>query len=47
MNVTRNVIRDLWDLAQSGDAHADSRTLIDEFLAADPAFAATLPFRFD
>ena len=42
MNVTRNVIADLWALAAAGDASDDSRRLVDEFLTADPDFARTL-----
>lgn len=40
--ITRNVVRDLWPLCQSGDASADSRALVDAYLATDIAFAATL-----
>jgi anti-sigma factor RsiW len=42
MNVTRDVIADLWALVSAGEASDDSRRLVDQFLAADPAFAATL-----
>lgn len=40
--ITRQVVEDLWPLCQSGDASADSRALVDAFLAHDPAFAAQL-----
>jgi len=40
--VTRGVIGDLWPLCQSGDASADSRALVDEFLAQDEEFARTM-----
>jgi len=40
--VTRDVVSDLWPLYASGEASADTRALVDAFLAADPAFAATL-----
>ena len=42
MNVTRDVIRDLWALCEASEASDDSRRLVDEFLAADQGFAATL-----
>ena len=42
MNVTRQVISDLWPLHVSGEASADTRALVDSFLAADPVFAQTL-----
>jgi hypothetical protein len=40
--VTRDVVSDLWPLCRSGDASADSRALVDEFLAQDETFATTL-----
>ena len=40
--ITRNVVRDLWTLCQSGDASADSHVLVDAYLATDTEFAATL-----
>jgi len=40
--VTRNVVRDLWPLCQSGDASSDSRALVDTYLATDAEFATTL-----
>lgn len=42
MNVTRDVVSDLWPLYASGEASADTRSLVEEFLAGDPAFAASL-----
>lgn len=42
MNVTREVINDLWPLYSAGDASADSRALVDEFLRQDPDFARLL-----
>jgi len=42
VNVTRDVVADLWPLYEAGEASADTRALLDEFLAQDPAFASTL-----
>jgi hypothetical protein len=42
VNVTRDVIRDLSSLAAAGEATDDSRQLIKDFLANDPAFAQSL-----
>ncbi len=42
MKVTREVVSDLWPLYESGEASTDTRSLVDEFLAGDPAFAASL-----
>jgi anti-sigma factor RsiW len=42
MNVTRDVVSDLWPLYASGEATADTRALVEAFLAADPDFARTL-----
>ena len=42
MRVTRDVVSDLWPIYSSGEASADTRTLIDEFLAGDPEFARVL-----
>jgi ferric-dicitrate binding protein FerR (iron transport regulator) len=41
-DVTRQVVSDLWALCRTGDASADSRALVDAFLAQDPAFAESL-----
>jgi len=40
--ITRHVVEDLWPLCQSGDANADSRALVDAYLAHDPEFATQL-----
>lgn len=42
LEVTRDVVNDLWPLCQSGDASADSRQVVVQFLAHDPQFAALL-----
>lgn len=42
LDVTRDVVSDLWPLCQSGDATADSRALVTQFLAQDAAFTAVL-----
>jgi hypothetical protein len=42
MKVTRDVVSDLWPLYAAGEASADTRSLVEEFLAGDPAFAALL-----
>ncbi len=39
MNVTKNVVEDLLPVYLAGDASADTKQLVEEFLAADPAFA--------
>lgn len=41
-NVTRDIISDLYVLYSSGDATPDSGRLVEEFLAQDPDFAASL-----
>jgi len=41
-NVTRDIISDLYVLYSSGDATADSRRLVEEFLNKDPDLAASL-----
>ena len=41
-NITRNIIADLYPLYISGDASADSRRLVETFLAQDEEFARTL-----
>jgi len=41
-NVTRDVVHDLWPLYVSGDVSADTRALVDEFLAQDPELARDL-----
>jgi hypothetical protein len=42
MKITRDVVSDLWPVYEAGEASADSRALVDEFLAGDPEFAETL-----
>ncbi|MFI5006545.1 MAG: hypothetical protein ACHQKZ_03865 [Solirubrobacterales bacterium] len=42
LEVTRDVVSDLWPLYESGEASMDSRTLVDAFLAEDRPFAARL-----
>jgi len=42
LNITRDVVADLWPIYEAGEASADTRALVDEFLAGDPAFAQTL-----
>jgi hypothetical protein len=40
--ITRDVVNDLWPLYESGEASRDTRALVDDFLATDPAFARIL-----
>ena len=42
MNITRDIVIDLWPLYESGEASADTRALVEEFLKGDPAFARNL-----
>ena len=42
MNVTREVIHDLWPAYEAGEASADTRALVNEFLRQDPEFADLL-----
>ena len=42
MKISRDVVVDLWPLYESGEASADTRALVDEFLEGDPAFARNL-----
>jgi hypothetical protein len=42
MNITREVIADLWPLYASGDLSADSRALVDEFLQQNPDYERLL-----
>ena len=42
MKVTRDVIVDLWPAYESGTASADTRALVDLFLAGDPELAGRL-----
>src|SRR5256885_10326805 len=45
MNVTREVINDLWPVYAAGDASADTRALVEAFLRQDPEFAELLQRR--
>ena len=42
LEVTRDVISDLWPLCRSRDASADSQGLVEQFLAQDSSFASAL-----
>jgi anti-sigma factor RsiW len=42
MKTTRDIVTDLWPLYTSGEASADTRALVEEFLARDPEFARRL-----
>ena len=42
LEVTRDVVSDLWPLCRSKEASADSRALVDAFLSEDAPFASTL-----
>lgn len=41
-DVTRDVISDLWPLHKAGEVSADSKRIIEAFLAEDPAFRTLL-----
>ena len=43
--ITRDVVADLWPVYESGEASADTRLLVEEFLAGDPEFARTMTAR--
>jgi hypothetical protein len=45
MNVTREVINDLWPVYAAGEASPDTRALVDAFLQQDPEFARLLQGR--
>ena len=42
LEVTRNVVKDLWPLYRAGEASPDSKALVDAFLVEDSAYASTL-----
>lgn len=42
VELSRDVVQDLWALCRSGEASPDSRALVDSFLARDEAFASRL-----
>ena len=47
MNITREVIIDLWPAYTAGEASADTRALIKEFLKQDTEFARMLQEKID
>ena len=47
MNITREVIVDLWPVYTAGEASADTRALIEEFLQQDTEFARLLQEKVD
>jgi hypothetical protein len=42
MKITRDVVNDLWPLYEAGEASADSRALVEEYLKGDAEFAEHL-----
>jgi len=42
IEVTRDVVSDLWPLYRCGEAAAETRKVVETFLEGDAAFAATL-----
>lgn len=42
LEVTRDVVSDLWPLCRSGDASADSQKLVEAYLAEHGSFASEL-----
>lgn len=42
LEVTRDVVNDLWPLYQAGEVSAAGRALVDAFLSGDDQFAASL-----
>jgi len=42
LEVTPDVVSDLWPLCRTGDATSDSRALVEAYLAGDPALAEKL-----
>jgi hypothetical protein len=42
MKITRDVVVDLWPVYESGEASADTRALVDEFLKQEPDLARKL-----
>jgi hypothetical protein len=45
MNVTREVISDLWPVYAAGESSADTRALVEAFLRKDPEYAELLQGR--
>jgi anti-sigma factor RsiW len=42
MKITRDVVNDLWPLYEAGEASADSRAVVEEYLKGDAEFARRL-----
>jgi ferric-dicitrate binding protein FerR (iron transport regulator) len=42
MEITRDVVSDLWPLVEGGEASPDSRALVERYLASDREFSETL-----
>jgi hypothetical protein len=42
MKITHDVISDLWPVYEAGEASADTRAVVEEYLAQNPEFAARL-----
>ena len=42
MSITRPVVLDLWPVYVSGEASAETRTLVEDYLRGDPEFAQQL-----
>jgi hypothetical protein len=42
LEVTREVVTDLWPLYRTGEASVDSRSLVEGYLVSDPEFASQL-----
>ena len=42
MKITRDVVSDLWPLYEAGEASADTRAVVDEFLKGDAEYARRL-----
>jgi hypothetical protein len=42
MKITRDVVTDVWPVYQSGEASADTRVIVEEYLRGDPEFARLL-----
>ena len=47
MNISREVIIDLWPAYSTGEASADTRAIVEEFLQQDPEFARLLEDKVD
>jgi len=42
LEITRNIVDDLWPLVRSGEASPDSRTLVESYLASDEPYRTLL-----